>query len=214
MSREKSYPIVEIFNSVQGEGYHTGTPSIFIRFGGCNLQCSWCDTDFSKWDKMTISEIMAVLGQWKTKRVIFTGGEPAIQKLRPLSDELHSKGYNIAIETNGTIELEEGLVKVKAAPKPSPTKTPTTQNSTYKWDYTRLPPGKKYAASSRKQGAAWQVANAIGGTIRTELTRTCAALFADLPATSICIVPDQVDRSTTQLPRRKERQKRQPRKRL
>ena len=110
MAIEKSYPIVEIFNSVQGEGYHTGTPSIFIRFGGCNLQCSWCDTDFSKWDKMTVSEIMAVLSKWETKRVIFTGGEPAMQKLRPLSDELHSKGYNIAIETNGTIELEEGLV--------------------------------------------------------------------------------------------------------
>ena len=110
MAIEKSYPIVEIFNSVQGEGYHTGTPSIFIRFGGCNLQCSWCDTDFSKWDKMTVSEIMAVLSKWDTKRVIFTGGEPAMQKLRPLSDELHSKGYNIAIETNGTIELEEGLV--------------------------------------------------------------------------------------------------------
>ena len=110
MAIEKSYPIVEIFNSVQGEGYHTGTPSIFIRFGGCNLQCSWCDTDFSKWDKMTVSEIMAVLSKWDTKRVIFTGGEPAMQKLRPLSDELHSKGYNIAIETNGTIELEDGLV--------------------------------------------------------------------------------------------------------
>ena len=110
MANEKSYPIVEIFNSVQGEGYHTGTPSIFIRFGGCNLQCSWCDTDFSKWDKMTVSEIMEVLSKWDTKRVIFTGGEPAMQKLRPLSDELHSKGYNIAIETNGTIELEDGLV--------------------------------------------------------------------------------------------------------
>ena len=110
MANEKSYPIVEIFNSVQGEGYHTGTPSIFIRFGGCNLQCSWCDTDFSKWDKMTVSEIMEVLSKWDTKRVIFTGGEPAMQKLRPLSEELHSKGYNIAIETNGTIELEDGLV--------------------------------------------------------------------------------------------------------
>lgn len=110
MINEKSYPIVEIFNSVQGEGFHTGVPSVFIRFGGCNLQCSWCDTDFSKWDKMTISEIMAILSKWDTKRVIFTGGEPAMQKLRPLSDELHANGYNIAIETNGTIELEEGLV--------------------------------------------------------------------------------------------------------
>ena len=110
MVREKSYPIVEIFHSVQGEGYHTGTPSIFIRFGGCNLSCEWCDTDFSKWDKMSISEIMDVLNQWSSKRIIYTGGEPAMQKLRPLSDELHSKGYDIAIETNGTIELEEGLV--------------------------------------------------------------------------------------------------------
>ena len=110
MTREKTYPIVEIFHSVQGEGYHTGTPSIFIRFGGCNLQCSWCDTDFSKWDRMSITEIMAVLEKWPTRRIIYTGGEPAMQKLSPLSDELHSKGYNIAIETNGTIELKEGLV--------------------------------------------------------------------------------------------------------
>ena len=104
------YPIVEIFNSVQGEGYHTGTPSIFIRFGGCNLQCSWCDTDFSKWEKKSIPEIMEIVGQWSTKRVIYTGGEPALQKLGPLSDELHANGYNIAIETNGTIEIKEGLV--------------------------------------------------------------------------------------------------------
>lgn len=110
MASEKTYPIVEIFHSVQGEGYHTGTPSIFIRFGGCNLQCSWCDTDFSKWDRMSITEIMTILKQWTTRRIIYTGGEPAMQKLRPLSDELHSKGYNIAIETNGTIELKEGLV--------------------------------------------------------------------------------------------------------
>ena len=110
MEKEPTYPIVEIFNSVQGEGHHTGTPSIFIRFGGCNLTCEWCDTEFNKFDRIPMSEIMKTLSQWTTKRVIYTGGEPAMQKLRPLSDELHAKGYNIAIETNGTIELEEGLV--------------------------------------------------------------------------------------------------------
>ena len=89
MASEKTYPIVEIFHSVQGEGYHTGTPSIFIRFGGCNLQCSWCDTDFSKWDRISITEIMTILEQWTTRRIIYTGGEPAMQKLRPLSNELH-----------------------------------------------------------------------------------------------------------------------------
>ena len=110
MAREKSYPIVEIFNPVQGEGQHTGVPSVFIRFGGCNLSCAWCDTDFSVFNRMPISDIMDTLSQWTTKRIVYTGGEPAMQKLRPLSDELHSKGYNIAIETNGTIELEEGVV--------------------------------------------------------------------------------------------------------
>ena len=110
MEKEPTYPIVEIFNSVQGEGHHTGVPSIFIRFGGCNLTCEWCDTEFNKFDRIPLSEIMKTLSQWTTKRVIYTGGEPAMQKLRPLSDELHAKGYNIAIETNGTIELEEGLV--------------------------------------------------------------------------------------------------------
>ena len=59
---------------------------------------------------MSITEIMTILKQWTTRRIIYTGGEPAMQKLRPLSNELHSKGYNIAIETNGTIELKEGLV--------------------------------------------------------------------------------------------------------
>ena len=107
---EKQYPIVEIFNSVQGEGHHTGTPSIFIRFGGCNLKCSWCDTEFDVWEKMTITKIMDTLEQWPTKRIVYTGGEPAIQDLRPLSEELHSRGYNIAIETNGTVELKDGIV--------------------------------------------------------------------------------------------------------
>jgi len=110
MVKEKKYPIVEIFNSVQGEGFHTGTPSIFIRFGGCNLRCSWCDTNFDVWDKMSIPEIMKTLSQWTTKRVIFTGGEPAVQDLEPLSNELRANGYNMAIETNGTVELKEGVV--------------------------------------------------------------------------------------------------------
>jgi len=59
---------------------------------------------------MTITKIIDTLEQWPTKRIVYTGGEPAIQDLRPLSDELHSRGYNIAIETNGTVELKDGIV--------------------------------------------------------------------------------------------------------
>ena len=59
---------------------------------------------------MTITEIIRTLEQWPTRRIVYTGGEPAIQDLGPLSKELHSRGYNIAIETNGTVELKDGLV--------------------------------------------------------------------------------------------------------
>ena len=81
MDFEKLYPIVEIFHSVQGEGYHAGISSIFIRFGGCNLRCAWCDTDFDIWTDMSIGEVVNELSKYDCDRIIFTGGEPALQDL-------------------------------------------------------------------------------------------------------------------------------------
>ena len=104
------YPVVEIFNSVQGEGYHAGITSIFIRFGRCNLACEWCDTDFSKWDDMTVADILGVISKFPAKNVILTGGEPMLQELWPLVNCLRKKGKYIAIESNGSIEIPEGLV--------------------------------------------------------------------------------------------------------
>ena len=110
MVKEKTYPIVEIFHSVQGEGKFAGVSSIFIRFGGCNLDCHFCDTPWQEWDKMTLSEILAEVDKYSCSRIIMTGGEPAMYDLLPLSNELRSRGCNIAIETNGTIELDDGVV--------------------------------------------------------------------------------------------------------
>ncbi|MBS72528.1 MAG: 7-carboxy-7-deazaguanine synthase [Thermoplasmata archaeon] len=104
------FPVVEIFHSVQGEGYHVGTPSIFIRFGGCNLACEWCDTEFDKWENLKLRQIIDVLQQWNCNRIVLTGGEPALQDLATIYNILHPMGYNIAIETNGTIEIPEGVV--------------------------------------------------------------------------------------------------------
>ena len=110
MDLEKLYPIVEIFHSVQGEGYHVGIPSIFIRFGGCNLRCAWCDTDFDVWTDMSIGEIVNELSKYDCDRIIFTGGEPALQDLVTLSACLKPLGYSLSVETNGTIVIPTGII--------------------------------------------------------------------------------------------------------
>ncbi len=106
----KTYPIVEIFHSVQGEGYHSGTSSIFVRFGNCNLKCEWCDTEFNKFEVMPLEIIIDKIEKFNCNKVIFTGGEPALQDLEPIISKLRPKGYIFSIETNGTIELPEGLI--------------------------------------------------------------------------------------------------------
>ena len=84
------YPIVEIFHSVQGEGYHAGIPHVFIRFGNCNLRCEWCDTDFLTYEEMELEDIVEKVLSYGCNRVIFTGGEPAMQDLRTIGKILKS----------------------------------------------------------------------------------------------------------------------------
>ena len=97
------YDLVEIFESLQGEGRNTGRPCVFIRFAGCNLSCPWCDTDVSKKFSASLADILAELGQYKAKSVILTGGEPTLVKEMPeLVAALKKNGYWIGVETNGT----------------------------------------------------------------------------------------------------------------
>ena len=105
-----TYPIVEIFHSVQGEAFHAGIPHVFIRFGTCNLRCEWCDTDFMTFTSMTALDILGDVMEYDCKRIIFTGGEPMLHDLWPLHRLLKARGYNLSVETNGTIEVPEGLL--------------------------------------------------------------------------------------------------------
>lgn len=97
------YPLVEIFESLQGEGRNSGRPVVFVRFAGCNLKCPWCDTDFSKRFSLSLEELLSEIKSFKPKSVILTGGEPTIQKGIPeLVAALKKEGYWIGVETNGT----------------------------------------------------------------------------------------------------------------
>ncbi len=104
------YKIVEIFHSVQGEGHRTGIPHVFIRFGKCNLKCEWCDTDFETYSTMNAIDILSEVMKFTCNNIIFTGGEPMLNDLWPLHRLLKSRGYSLSIESNGTIEIPEGLV--------------------------------------------------------------------------------------------------------
>ena len=106
----QTYNIVEIFHSVQGEGYRSGIPHVFIRFGVCNLRCEWCDTNFDEYEQMTVIDILADVLQYPCKNIIFTGGEPMLNDLWPLARVLKRRGYHLSVESNGTIEIPEGLL--------------------------------------------------------------------------------------------------------
>jgi organic radical activating enzyme len=112
-----NYPIVEIFHSVQGEGFHAGIPHVFIRFGNCNLRCEWCDTDFMKYEELGLDDIIDRVLSYDCKRVIFTGGEPALQDLNTIGKRLKDHGIILSIETNGTIEIDPIIDWICVSPK-------------------------------------------------------------------------------------------------
>lgn len=113
------YKIVEIFESLQGEGYNVGKKVIFIRFALCNLNCAWCDTDFESVIKhLSIDDIMNELKKYKTKNVIITGGEPTQQNLSPILEVLKLNDYWIGIETNGTNNIiNKNIDYIATSPK-------------------------------------------------------------------------------------------------
>ncbi|QCR37093.1 7-carboxy-7-deazaguanine synthase QueE [Nissabacter sp. SGAir0207] len=123
------YPINEMFQTLQGEGYFTGVPAIFVRLQGCPVGCSWCDTKHT-WDKLadrevaldeilvktvetdawgaaTTEDLLAVIERngYTARHIVITGGEPCIYDLGPLTLLLEKSGFTCQIETSGTHEV-------------------------------------------------------------------------------------------------------------
>ncbi|MGP1464721.1 MAG: 7-carboxy-7-deazaguanine synthase QueE [Prevotella koreensis] len=111
------YRINDIFSSLQGEGHNTGCAATFVRFAGCNLRCSFCDTDFSEYREMSADEIVKSISVYPTRFVVLTGGEPSLQVDDTLVDALHDAGFTIAMETNGSKRPAKGIDWITVSPK-------------------------------------------------------------------------------------------------
>lgn len=110
--------INEIFYSLQGEGHHTGYPSVFVRFSGCNMKCSFCDTDHRDGVPMTDDEIVRAINLYNADWIVLTGGEPSLwidsDFVRLLK---RATGKKVAIETNGSLPVPEEIDWVTVSPK-------------------------------------------------------------------------------------------------
>ncbi len=97
--------VQEIFATLQGEGLYTGWPALFIRLGGCNLACSFCDTEFESFRAMALESVLAEVKNkcGRATLAVITGGEPLRQPIAPLCEALLQHGMKVQIETNGTL---------------------------------------------------------------------------------------------------------------
>ncbi|MBE9221731.1 7-carboxy-7-deazaguanine synthase QueE [Cyanobacterium stanieri LEGE 03274] len=117
-----TYPVVETFHSVQGEGFFAGVNAFFIRLAGCDVFCPWCDQketwSMKKYPLFTVEEIIKKVEKIKTNIIIITGGEPLLHNLNPLTIELRKTGKNIHLETSGAHPFSGVFDWVTFSPKP------------------------------------------------------------------------------------------------
>ena len=117
----KKLPLVEDFYTIQGEGYHSGKPAYFIRLGGCDVGCRWCDAKYTWNPKIfpptPIETIVERACSCKAQAIVITGGEPLLYPLGDLTRELHARGLEIFIETSGTNPISGEFDWICLSPK-------------------------------------------------------------------------------------------------
>jgi len=121
LNNNATLPVMEAFYTLQGEGYHTGKAAYFIRLGGCDVGCVWCDVkdswDASKHPQQSITDIVSAAASFPGRMAVITGGEPLMHNLDALTAALHEAGFSINIETSGSSPLSGQLDWICVSPK-------------------------------------------------------------------------------------------------
>lgn len=117
----KKLPLVEDFYTIQGEGFHTGKPAYFIRLGGCDVGCKWCDAKMT-WNPalyppVSVDGIIERAASYPAQAMVITGGEPLLYPLDYLTSELHKRGLLIFLETSGSSPLSGQFDWICLSPK-------------------------------------------------------------------------------------------------
>ena len=195
-----SYQVKEIFYTLQGEGANAGRPAVFCRFAGCNLWsgreqdratavCQFCDTDFVGTDgtlggKFADAKALAatIADQWPSgdaahRFVVMTGGEPLLQVDAELIAALHAQGFQIAVETNGSLAVPEGIDWICVSPKAG---APWVQRSGHELKVVWPQPGLDLEAL---EAATFEnrYLQPMDNLLRNDNTRTCIALCLERP---------------------------------
>jgi len=114
-------PVAEDFYTIQGEGFHAGKPAYFIRLGGCDVGCSWCDAKYTwnprNFPPVEIGEVADRVASSAARAVVVTGGEPLLYPLGPLTEALHARGVAVFLETSGSHPFSGGFDWVCLSPK-------------------------------------------------------------------------------------------------
>jgi 7-carboxy-7-deazaguanine synthase len=195
-----TYAVKELFLTLQGEGVHTGRRAVFLRFAGCNLWnglesgraaaiCQFCDTDFVGTDgdgggKFAHAAMLAdaVAQQWGNAAggrpyVVITGGEPLLQLDAPLIDALHDRGFEIGVESNGTIAAPAGVDWLCISPKAG---SETVQRSGQELKLVWPQPGSDWQAMEGWDFAHFLV-QPMDGPALAENRAACVAFILDHP---------------------------------
>jgi 7-carboxy-7-deazaguanine synthase len=196
--------IAEIFRSRQGEGFLTGTESIFVRFSGCNLRCRFCDTPYASWrpegEHLALPHLLAQIEGLAAKddraavgHVVLTGGEPMLfAELVPLSQALRRAGWHITVETAGTCYLPVVCDLMSISPKLS-NSTPSREDYP---DWARIHDQRRHAPEVLRRLTAehpYQIKFVIDSPAACDEAQRYLAEFPEIDRSRVMLMPEGTD---------------------